>query len=112
MLSAAILHADTLLPDDLVSSGIIDEACRDEMDESEFESFDRLFSQLPAMKGEYIDMTCTLYNSFVSSHSVPQGAIVVAMGLESYKQSLSRHVCSGLEVMLVTFMCIATFVYV
>ena len=61
MLSAAVLHADTLLPDDLVSSGIIDEACRDEMDESEFESFDRLFSQLPAMKGEYIDMTCTLY---------------------------------------------------
>lgn len=46
------LHSDTLLPDDLVSSGIIDAACRDEVEDSEFESFDRLFSQLPAMKGE------------------------------------------------------------
>lgn len=53
-----VLHADTLLPDDLVSSGIIDDACRDEVDESEFESFDRLFSQLPVMKGEYIEMMC------------------------------------------------------
>lgn len=49
------LHADTLLPDDLVSSGIIDDACRDEVDESEFESFDRLFSQLPVMKGKHIE---------------------------------------------------------
>lgn len=46
------LPSDTLLPDDLVSSGIIDAACRDEVEDSEFESFDRLFSQLPAMKGE------------------------------------------------------------
>lgn len=48
-------HSDTLLPDDLVSSGIIDAACRHEVDESEFESFDRLFSQLPVMKGELLE---------------------------------------------------------
>ena len=51
-------HSDTLLPDDLVSSGIIDAACRDEVDESEFESFDRLFSQLPVMKGELLEFIC------------------------------------------------------
>lgn len=49
-------RADTLLPDDLVSSGIIEDACRDEVDESEFESFDRLFSQLPVMKGEFLEI--------------------------------------------------------
>jgi hypothetical protein len=40
----------SLLPDDLVSSGMLDEMCREEGEDGGIESFERLFNQLPKMK--------------------------------------------------------------